>query len=42
MGFTIGIKDTGWKFFIESRYNYAATRFIATQVVPVTFGFEYQ
>jgi len=42
LGFTIGIKDTGWKFFIESRYNYAATRFIATQVVPVTFGFEYQ
>jgi hypothetical protein len=42
LGLTIGIKDTGWKFFIESRYNYAATRNIATQVAPVTFGFEYQ
>ena len=42
VGFTIGVKDTGWKFFIESRYNYAATRNIATQVAPVTFGFEYQ
>jgi hypothetical protein len=42
VGLTIGIKDTGWKFFMESRYNYAATRNIATQVAPVTFGFEYQ
>ena len=42
IGLTIRVKDTPWKFFIESRYNYAATRFIATQVAPVTFGFEYQ
>ena len=42
VGFTVGVKDTGWKFFVESRYNYAATRNIATQVAPVTFGFEYQ
>ena len=42
LGLTVRVKDTGWKFFIESRYNYAATRFIATQVAPVTFGFEYQ
>ena len=42
VGLTIRVKDTGWKFFIESRYNYAATRFIATQVAPVTLGFEYQ
>jgi hypothetical protein len=27
---------------MESRYNYAATRLINTQVVPITFGFEYQ
>ena len=42
IGFTIRVKDTPWKFFIESRYNYAASRAIPTQVVPVTFGFEYQ
>ena len=42
VGLTIRIKDTPWKFFVESRYNYAASRFIATQVAPVTFGFEYQ
>jgi hypothetical protein len=42
VGLTIRVKDTGWKFFIESRYNYAATRLIATQVAPVTFGFVYQ
>jgi hypothetical protein len=42
VGLTIRVKGTGWKFFIESRYNYAATRFISTQVAPVTFGFAYQ
>ena len=42
VGLTIRIKDTSWKFFVESRYNYAASRTIATQVAPVTFGFEYQ
>lgn len=42
VGLTVRIKDTPWKFFVESRYNYAASRTIATQVAPVTFGFEYQ
>jgi hypothetical protein len=42
MGFTIKVRHSAWKFFIESRYNYAASRVIATHVVPVTFGFEYQ
>ena len=42
VGLTIRIKDTPWKFFVESRYNYAASRAISTQVAPVTFGFEYQ
>lgn len=42
VGMTIRVKDTGWKFFLESRYTYAASRAIATQVAPVTFGFEYQ
>ena len=42
VGLTLRLKDTNWKFFVESRYIYAASRFIATQVAPVTFGFEYQ
>jgi len=42
IGLTIRVKDTGWKFFVESRYTYAMSRAIATQVAPVTFGFEYQ
>lgn len=42
LGFTIRVKETGWKFFIESRYHYANSRAISTQVIPVTFGFEYQ
>jgi len=41
VGFTIRVKDTGWKFYIESRYHYAASRVISTQMQPVTFGFSY-
>ena len=42
IGFTIRVNKTPWKFFVESRFNYAASRAIPTHVVPVTFGFEYQ
>jgi hypothetical protein len=41
VGLTLRVRNTPWRFFLESRYNYAASRFIATQVAPVTFGFEY-
>jgi hypothetical protein len=41
IGFTLRVKDTGWKFYIESRYHYAASRSISTQMQPVTFGFSY-
>ena len=41
VGLTIRV-NRGWKFFLESRYTYAASRAIATQVAPVTFGFQYQ
>jgi len=41
LGFTIRVKDTGWKFYLESRYHYAASRLISTQMQPITFGFSY-
>jgi hypothetical protein len=41
VGMTVRI-NRGWKFFLESRYVYAASRVIATQVAPVIFGFEFQ
>jgi hypothetical protein len=40
-GLTIRLSENGWKFFIESRYNYAASRLVSTQVAPVTFGLQY-
>jgi len=40
-GFTIRLSDTGWKFYVESRYNYAFSNRIATTFVPVTFGFRF-
>lgn len=39
-GFTIRISDSGWKFYVESRYNYAWSR-IPSTFVPVTFGFRF-
>ena len=41
IGFTIKLPSPGWKFFIESRYNYAWSNFIPTTLAPVTFGFRF-
>jgi hypothetical protein len=41
VGFTVKLPSPGWKFFIESRYNYAWSSFIPTTLVPVTFGFRF-
>jgi hypothetical protein len=40
-GFTIRLSDSGWKFYVESRYNYAFSNRIPTTFVPVTFGFRF-
>ena len=40
-GFTIKLPSPGWKFFVESRYNYAWSNFIPTTFVPVAFGFRF-
>ena len=39
-GFTIRLSDSGWKFYVESRYNYAWSR-IPSTFIPVTFGFRF-
>jgi hypothetical protein len=41
LGLTIKVKTTPLKFFVESRFVYAASRTISTRIIPVTFGFEY-
>lgn len=38
-GFTIRINDEGYKFYVESRYHYAPTKYIATTLITVTLGF---
>jgi Outer membrane protein beta-barrel domain len=40
-GFTIRISDSGWKFYVESRYNYAWSSRVPSTFIPVTFGFRY-
>ena len=40
VGFTIRLSDTGWKFYVESRYNYAFSR-IPSTLIPVTFGIRF-
>jgi len=37
IGMTLKITHQ-WKFFMESRYVYAASRAVATQVTPIVFG----
>ena len=41
VGMTIRLSDTGWKFYVESRYHYAFSDRIPTTFVPVTFGFRF-
>jgi hypothetical protein len=38
VGFTIRINEEGYKFYVEARYHYAATRGIATTLIPITLG----
>ena len=39
MGFTIRINDEGYKFYVESRYHYAPTKNVNTQLIAITLGF---
>jgi hypothetical protein len=44
VGFTIKIGTKGWKFYTESRYNYAWSKGLAhipTSLIPVTFGLRF-
>jgi hypothetical protein len=40
-GFTIRLSDSGWKFYVESRYNYAWSSRVPSTFIPVTFGFRF-
>ena len=40
VGFTIRLSDSGWKFYVESRYHYAFSN-IPSTLVPVTFGLRF-
>ena len=42
LGLTLRFGDSRWHFYIESRYAYAFSRFVNTQIAPVTFGFSYR
>jgi hypothetical protein len=41
VGFTIRVGDAPYRFYVESRYHYAPTRNISTQLVAFTIGFRY-
>jgi hypothetical protein len=38
---SLRLSDSGWKFYIESRYNYAWNSRIHTALIPVTFGLRF-
>lgn len=41
IGFTIRVGDAPYRFYVESRYHYAPTKNINTQIVTVVVGFRY-
>jgi hypothetical protein len=41
IGFTIRVGDAPYRFYVESRYHYAPTKNISTQLVAFSFGFRY-
>ena len=41
IGFTIRVGDAPYRFYVESRYHYAPTKNIRTQLVAITFGLRY-
>jgi hypothetical protein len=41
VGMTIRLTYKGWKFYVESRYNYAWQSRIPTTFIPVTLGFRF-
>lgn len=41
LGFTIRLSDSNWKFYTESRYNYAWSPNVRTTLLPVTFGIRF-
>jgi hypothetical protein len=41
VGLSVRLGDKGWKFYMESRYHYAFSPFVATTLIPVTFGIRY-
>ena len=41
VGFTIRVGDAPWRVYVESRYHYAPSRFVSTQLVVTTVGIRY-
>jgi len=41
IGFTIRVGEAPYRFYVESRYHYAPTKNINTQLISVTIGFRY-
>lgn len=41
IGFTIRVGEAPYRFFAESRYHFAPTKNVTTQLIAVTFGIRY-
>jgi hypothetical protein len=41
IGFTVRVGDAPWRVYVESRYHYAPTHRINTQLVITTVGIRY-
>jgi hypothetical protein len=41
IGFTVRVGEAPWRVYVESRYHYAPSRFVHTQLVITTVGIRY-
>lgn len=41
IGFTVRVGDAPYRFYVETRYHYAPTRNITTQLLAISVGFRY-
>jgi len=41
IGFTVRVGEDPWRMYVESRYHYAPTKNVSTQLVTITVGIRY-
>ena len=41
IGYTVAIPDSSYRFYVESRYDYAPNKSVSTQLIPISIGIRF-